>query len=43
MPETRLIPWYSRHEKALDEVGDKVDASEKAEVQAELDSFEGIS
>ena len=39
MQETKLIPWYSRPRKLLEEVGDKLDANDKAAVEADLNAL----
>ena len=37
-----LIVLCSRHRKALDEVGDKISADEKAQVQADIDALKAL-
>ena len=42
IPATKQTAWYSRQRKHCNEVGDKVDASEKEKVQAEIDKVKAI-
>ena len=39
MQEMKLIPWYSRPRRLCEDVGDKIDANDKAAVEADLNAL----
>ena len=42
MLRMKLIQWYSRQKMTLNEVGDKIDANDKAAVQADIDALKAV-
>ena len=43
MQEMKQILWYSRQRRLLKEVGDKIDAADKAAVEADMQGTERLS
>lgn len=38
----KLMQWYSRQKKAIKEVGDKLDANDKAAVEADMQALKDV-